>query len=72
MRVKEHLLQLQEEAFKQELSFKEWLYFYMDEPTEKELNDMEKSLYRSIPANSKTPHYQAANSANYNNQPQGA
>jgi hypothetical protein len=62
----------QEEAFKQELSFKEWLHYYMSEPTEQELNDMEKLLFVSIPPNSKTSHHLPSNSQHYNNPLKGA
>jgi hypothetical protein len=61
MRVKEQHLKEQDELLNQNLSFEEWLdHFISKEPTDKELDDMEKeSLDKRgfyYPINN--PHYQ--------------
>lgn len=42
MRVNEHYQKEQEKAFEENLSFQEWLDYFMSEPTSDELDDMEK------------------------------
>jgi len=60
MRVKEQLQKQQEKAFQEELSFAQWLNHFMDEPSNEELDAMEKEftkkqLYKLQPSNN--PYY---------------
>lgn len=66
MRVKEQHQKEQEESYADELLFKEWLEYYMSEPTEQELNDMQMQAAETNLCH--LPH----NNPNYNNIPQGA
>lgn len=68
MRVKEQQQREQEEAHKDELSFREWLEYYMNEPTEQELNDMQMQAAETNLCHPLQPN----NNQNYNNIPQGA
>ena len=44
MKMNTHTLQQQEDKFKQDLDYEEWLRYNNPEPTNKELNEMEKVL----------------------------
>lgn len=56
MKVKEQMQKQQEKAFQEELSFAQWLDHSMDEPSNEELDAMQKEfktkkLYRLRPSN---------------------
>ena len=59
MKVKEHFQKQQEKKFELDLSFAQWLDYYMEIPTEDELNLMEQSMMSDKPtiqSLSFTPH----------------
>jgi len=62
MRVKEHLQMKQEEAFEEDLLFQEELKYYMSQPTNEELEDMQKeakakNLFHKLHPSNNPDHY---------------
>ncbi len=47
MKLKDKLQKEQDNEFEQDLSFEEWLDFFIKEPTKKEIDDMEKQIEKS-------------------------
>ena len=47
MEINEYSQQKKQKEFEQDLSFQEWLNYFQKEPTDKELNAMEKDISRS-------------------------
>lgn len=53
MKVKEALQKQQQKDFAENLSFAEWLDYFRDQPTSKELDDMERESFKITPINNK-------------------
>lgn len=51
MKIKNQLQKQQEKEFQENLSFAEWLDYFRNEPTSKELDDMEKESFKVTPMN---------------------
>ena len=47
MEINEYSQQKKQKEFEQDLSFQEWLNYFQKEPTDKELNAMEKYMSKS-------------------------
>ena len=58
MKLKDGLLKQQQKEFEENLSFAEWLDYFSKEPTEKELNEMDKSFNKRKVHSQNNPLYQ--------------
>lgn len=56
MKIKNRLQKQQEKDFEKNLSFAEWLDHFRNEPTSKELDDMQKESLKITPINNKYYH----------------
>lgn len=65
MKLKDKLQKEQDNEFEQDLSFEEWLDFFIKEPTKKEIDDMEKQI-------DKSNQFKATNNISYHPFLQGA
>lgn len=66
MKVKDALMRQQEMMFEMELSYREWLRDNFTEPSEEEINDMERDFYKSLTAGNKIISCRPLNNENYN------
>lgn len=65
MKVKDALMRQQEMMFEMELSYREWLRDNFTEPSEEEINDMERDFYKSLTAGNKIISCRPLNNQNY-------
>ena len=64
-KVKEHYMQEQENEFELELSYQEWLIDNFQEPSEREINEMEEDFNKSSAVKNRIITNRALNNTDY-------